>query len=217
MASLFVPPEPRSPSVARLLSFCTTEDEKRSARALEVHLRSTWHEVVRFRSCIALADLAWTKLSSKDLDHPVRIIFKDFTLISAHYSITTLFQFNETLITLYKWAEGSKVAKHIPDVDVASKAQMLFNKNFPKWEALRHATAHTEQIRREHSRNAHRSSLRRSSLQKSKGSDAMIQNIFEDRTFITIRKGELLTLDVTWESYFSLVAVYDLLHTGMLP
>lgn len=197
-------------------------------------LQTLYRQVERMRAGVILADTALhnsDQLSdalrqefeqvkrggstSPDLKNR-QAVFTHWTNIAAHSVIDTVFQFQEALANLNAWADTARVAEALVNRSAAVEADRLFNKHFPKWKQIRHATAHATEISLNHERNSHKGALSHMLLRKKKGVAAMISESFVNRTFTTTRRGELLTFDITAESYSKLNSIYELLLSGFI-
>lgn len=183
-------------------------------------------QLTQFRSCIALADMAFhnlavlaqkrreNPLARDDTDFHSRII-EHWPIVAAHSAISNIFHLQETLATISEWIPKSGLAHLLINPTAADDALNLLEKHFPKWKQIRHASAHSAEIGLNPERNWHKAGLRSGQVRKPKGSKMLMMDSFENRTFITTRKGELLRFDVTWENYQYLLEIYDLLRKGV--
>ncbi|MCY0146213.1 hypothetical protein OEG84_00385 [Hoeflea sp. G2-23] len=187
-------------------------------------ISSAYREVDSFRSAIALADHSFSGISelsnklrntienqtSKQIMAQMRVV-NMWPVMAAHSAINSLYHFSDVLDGLAQWADGSSFTRHFANPDKPfTPATILFESNFPKWKQTRHAVAHKGEITRKMGANLHKAPINKGSLKKAKGATALIQDFFDDRTFITTRRGELLRFDVTAENYEKLLSVYKL-------
>ena len=188
-------------------------------------------EVTKFRSAIALADIGFAQSDSyrrievsnwgkPEADEAKfhRTIFENWPIIAAHAAIATLFQIQEMFGQLTERAEDDEIRPFLNNAAACADAATCFNKHFPKWKQMRHATAHTAEIRLNPDKNVHLGAMSGNSkwrIEKPEGAGLLMSECFFNRTFTTTRKGEILGFDVTWESYEHLLEVYEILRTGL--
>ncbi|MBD8890933.1 hypothetical protein [Roseibium litorale] len=206
----------------------SSDDEVVEARVLSSIVLRMHKEVSMFYSIMHLADLSFAQMASVHRDllsghesgqahSPIERIgvFGDWGIVAAHGVIDRLYQFAECLDEAMEWSDRASLTKRFHSSDVFPKANELFNRNFPKWEQTRHAVAHSAEIIRKADKNYHKAPLTKGPISKEKGSSIIMQNSYDGRTFITTRRGELLRLDITWDSYVKILEVYEFVIKGV--
>ncbi|WP_353642136.1 hypothetical protein [Mesorhizobium sp. WSM2239] len=216
--------EPQTPR--QLVTSGVTEEQQSQLRSLGDLVLSAYIETGKMRASIALAEHSISILNdlmrqdresgySLSTDIPAHIsLVQHWPPIAATYAISTLYQFREVLNGFGEWMDASTIKPWLVEPDFVSNALALFEKNFPKWEATRHATAHSAEIRRKVDKNLHSAPLSKGPVRKNKGSTMIMQDTFDGRTMYTTRRGELLKFEATPENYQRLLAVYNLLLSG---
>lgn len=217
---------PEAPDPKRFWVENKTQTELAEFHGLQTLLTSAYNEVIYFRSAIAIADIGFieklrlSKVSVADRSreqHSEMDLVRPWPYIAAHAACNALYQYHEVLDAIVVWASESGAISRFQSKSCAEDARTFFEKAFPKWEQTRHAVAHSAEIAMDYQKNAHRGASRKGIVQKPKGVDALVSNSFQGRTFKTTRKGEFLTLDMTWETYAKFLNVYENLIEAMSP
>jgi hypothetical protein len=203
--------------------------DKAAFQRLDQIIYSARREVARLRSSIALLETGFARLNELDAHRakppyePLSIelaterdVVWHWPAIAAHAAIDSLYQFAELLKQLAEWREGPG-ADEARDLTCIRSVTDKFNEYFPKWEQTRHATAHSAEIQGNIEKNAHTGRMSKTLVHKPKGTKLMMTDSFNGRTFTTIRKGEYLEFDVTWDNYLRLVEIMDTLTAGLEP
>lgn len=175
-------------------------------------LRSVHSEVSRFRSAIALADIGLDRRTGPAEGEPwLEWDFRvNWSIIAAHAALSSLYQIRDLLKGLSERTSSSGLKRYFHNCSAAQQAINELNVTFPKLVQSRHATAHSGEIRSYPERNYHKAPLKRKGyLEKRGGGRMLISDTFFDRTFVTTRRGEFLSFDVTWENYKKLSDWFD--------
>lgn len=188
-------------------------------------------EVVHLHACIVLADTGFAGLDhlqaeeqrniksavsarsfpshDNDLDYK-RAINNQIIRIAGHSSADALFQFSEILEFL-RDDIGSSDASALVLSPTLDEIRTDFDRLFPKFEQMRHATAHSAEIAAKWQKNSHNGPLSGAIAKKPKGVAIMVSGLFVGRTYHMTRKGEMLRLDVTWDTVEKLERIYCLI------
>lgn len=137
--------------------------------------------------------------------------FDDWAMIAARAVMDSLFQGREHLDTFLAWASTELVESPLRSAVGAQKACDLFDRHFPKYEQLRHAAFHRAEIGHNPELNRVKAPISRGPLNKNRDTEVMLQDFFEGDQFMTMRKGEMLKLEIVPATYEKFLAVYELL------
>jgi hypothetical protein len=179
-----------------------TEEQRQQLYEIQSTIIVVHRQMMVFRSSIALADTGFREFQllsegrSPEAQYHFEII-REWPSIAAHSAIAAVFHLQEALNTVRAQIERSSVRHLLAIPSVADDALVLLEKNFPKWEQTRHASAHSAELTLNPDKNWFRGGISRGGFRVPKGSTAMISENFDGRTFLMTRKGELLKFDVT--------------------
>lgn len=127
-------------------------------------------------------------------------VSSNWSRIAAYEAVSTIFNFRWSLMTLIKAVKDPIVVPSIPNAGKISEAWLDFEAKFPTLYFLRYAVVHRTDISHKVEVHATRG--------KGKDSSRMLSMALLGRTLKVSRKGDILTLAITHETFEEIKSIY---------